>query len=93
MVIPPLERPMAWLSYSNFGDLSVAVHLDDRGIDHGVFHVRLIRDGFEKPLVKTSPLYPVPVADIKTEFHLPNLAGKSRQGLPVRAIHRTASTK
>src|SRR4051794_40488736 len=28
---------------------SVAVHLDDGGIDHGVFHVRLIRDRIEQP--------------------------------------------
>lgn len=28
---------------------------------------------------------------LKTVFHLPKAAGKSRQGLPVRAIHKTAS--
>src|SRR5215213_2129254 len=30
---------------------------------------------------------------LKTVFHRPNVAGRSRQGLPVRAIHSTASTK
>src|SRR3954449_9306433 len=30
---------------------------------------------------------------LKTVFQWPNVAGKSRQGLPVRAIHNTASTK
>src|SRR3954451_11429875 len=29
---------------------------------------------------------------LKTVFQWPNVAGKSRQGLPVRAIHNTAST-
>src|SRR5260370_15519282 len=28
----------------------------------------------------------------KTEFHLPNQGGRSRQGLPVRATHKTPST-
>ncbi len=30
---------------------------------------------------------------VYTEFHFPNEAGRSRQGLPVRTIHNTASTK
>jgi hypothetical protein len=30
--------------------LSVAVNLDDGGVDHGVFHVRFVRAGIEKPL-------------------------------------------
>src|ERR1039458_9723817 len=33
---------------SPFCALSVTVNLDDRGIDHGIFHVRLIRSGVEK---------------------------------------------
>ena len=41
---------MAWASQSPFLTLPVAVHLDDGGIHHGVFHVRLIRGGIEKPL-------------------------------------------
>jgi hypothetical protein len=28
----------------------VAVNLDDGGVDHGVFHVRFVRAGIEKPL-------------------------------------------
>ena len=31
----------------------MTVDLDDRGIDHGVFHVRLIRSGVEKTLENT----------------------------------------
>src|SRR3954471_116145 len=49
VVMPPLERPMAWLAVP-FCALSVAVGLDDGGLHHGVFHVRLIRGGIEKPL-------------------------------------------
>ena len=30
---------------------------------------------------------------LNTEFQLPNETGRSRQGAPVRAIHKTASTK
>jgi hypothetical protein len=42
--VPPADlRPKACA-------LSVAVDLDDGGVDHGVFDVRIIRDGFEKPL-------------------------------------------
>jgi hypothetical protein len=29
--------------------LAVAVDLDDRGVDHGVFHIRIIREGVEEP--------------------------------------------
>src|SRR5579863_6846138 len=29
--------------------LAVAVDLDDGGVDHGVLHVRLVRDGIKKP--------------------------------------------
>ena len=39
---------MAWLAVPLCA-LSVAVRLDDGGIDHGVFHVRFIRDGIEQP--------------------------------------------
>jgi hypothetical protein len=46
--MPPLERPMAWLA-DPLCALSVTMDLDDGGIDHGVFHVRLARAGLEKP--------------------------------------------
>src|ERR1700747_66566 len=36
-------------SESPFCALAVAVDLDDSGVDHGVFHVRLVRAGFKKP--------------------------------------------
>ena len=75
----------------------MAVHLDDGGVDHGVFHVRRIRGGIEKPLENIG-FYPVAIPlearyRLKTVFQWPNVAGKSRQGLPVRAIHNTASIK
>src|SRR3954447_22913218 len=56
VVIPPLERPMAWLAapllhLARGGEprLSPGQALDDGSVDQGVFHVPLIRDGIEKP--------------------------------------------
>src|SRR4051794_24447137 len=49
VVMLPRERPMAWLAVPPL-PLAMAVDLDDGGVDHGVFHVRLIRGGIEKPL-------------------------------------------
>jgi len=46
--MPPLERPMAWLCVP-FCALSVAMDLDDGGVDHGVFHIWRIGAGLEKP--------------------------------------------
>jgi hypothetical protein len=39
----------------------VTVDLDDGGVDHGVFHIRLLRAGFEKPNENIS-LDPIPVS-------------------------------
>src|SRR3984885_978637 len=44
-----------------------------------------------KSRVKTSA-FTQSLYRLKTVFHGPNSAGRSRQGLPVRAIHNTAST-
>jgi hypothetical protein len=41
----------------------MAVNLDDGGVDHGVFHVRIVRCRFEKPL-KHVGFHPVTEADI-----------------------------
>ncbi len=41
VVIPPFERPMTWFCVP-FCPLSVAVNLDDGGIDHDALHVRLV---------------------------------------------------
>src|SRR6516165_1417200 len=49
VVMPPFERPIAWFLVP-FCTLTVAVDLDDGGINHGVFHVRIIGDGLEQPL-------------------------------------------
>src|SRR3954454_16350495 len=55
VVIPSLERPMAWLAVPLWrlvrgGEprLSPGQALDDGGLDQGVCHVPLIRDGIEK---------------------------------------------
>src|SRR4051812_17412800 len=53
VVRPPLDRPMAWRrpgAKSPFCALSVTMDLDDGGVDQGVFHVGLVRDGIEQPL-------------------------------------------
>ena len=39
------------------------VHFDNRGIDHGVFHVWVLRDGIKKPFENIG-FHPVPEADI-----------------------------
>src|SRR5215208_324253 len=56
VVIPPLERPMAWLSVpllhlvrDGGPRLSPGQALDDGGVDHRVFQVRRVRDGIEQP--------------------------------------------
>jgi len=49
--MPPLEWPMACFSRA----LSVAVDLDDGGVDHGVFHVRIVGDGVEEPFENVGP--------------------------------------
>jgi len=54
--MPPLDRPMAWLAVPLLrlvrgGEprLSLGQALDDGGVHHSVFHVRLVRGGIEKP--------------------------------------------
>jgi hypothetical protein len=69
----------------------MTVDLDDCGIYHGVFHVRFIAQGIEHA-IKDIAFDPFAEA-LKTVFHLPNSSGKSRQGLFVRAIHKTAFMK
>src|SRR3954466_5791477 len=57
VVMPPLDRPMAWLAVPLLRLVrggaprpSPGQALDNGGVHHGVFHVRLIRGGIEKPL-------------------------------------------
>ena len=69
----------------------MAVDLDDGGVDHGVLHVRFLRGRIEKPFENIG-LYPVSEA-LEDAIPGAELAGRSRQGLPVRAIQSTASTK
>src|SRR3954467_12011762 len=50
VVRPPLDRPMAWREVPPYCALSVTVDFDDSGVDDGVFHVWIVRDGVEQPL-------------------------------------------
>ena len=61
VVMPPLERAYGLASESPFCALSVAMDLDDGGIDHGVLHIRLISSSLEKPYENIG-LHPVAVA-------------------------------
>src|SRR3954447_475971 len=67
VVMPPLEQPMAWLAvpllhlaHGGGPRLSPGQALDDGGVHRGVFHVRLIRDGIEKPFENVG-FYPVAI--------------------------------
>jgi hypothetical protein len=64
-------------SESPFCALSMAVNLDDRGIGHGVLHVRLVRACLEQPLENVG-VDPVAVA---LEHRVP-LAEVSRKVAP-----------
>ena len=69
----------------------MAVDLDDGGVDHGVFHVRLIRAGLKKP-DEDIGFDPIPVS-LEHGVPAPERRWKIRHGLPVRTIHNTASRK
>src|ERR1039458_432451 len=68
---------------SPFCALSVTVNLDDRGIDHGIFHVRLIRSGVEKTHENTG-FAPIAV----THEHTVPLAELLRKVAPGAAFSR-----
>ena len=70
--------------------LAVTVHFHDRGIGHGVLHIRRVADGIKEFLPDMA--LPPSRKRLKTVLHLPNSSGQSRQGLPVHTIHGTAST-
>jgi hypothetical protein len=70
----------------------MAVDLDDGSINHGVFHVRFIRTGLEKPNENIG-FDPIAVAFENGVPALPKKAGRSRHGLPVRTIQSKASMK
>src|SRR3954454_7891499 len=57
VVMPPLERPMAWPAVPLLRPVRDGEPCDS-GIDHGVFHVRLVRDGIKQPFenVGSSPV-------------------------------------
>src|SRR3546814_8073428 len=79
---PPLPSPRPWSglwpgSESPFCALSMTVHLDDCGIDHRIYHVRLLRDGVEQPLENIG-LHPIPIA---LEHRVP-FAERARQVAP-----------
>jgi hypothetical protein len=68
----------------------VAVDLDDRGIDHGVFHIGSSETASNNRFQTAAFIQSR--NRVNTLFQWPNAPGKSRHGLPVRAIHNTAST-
>ena len=70
--MPPFERPK-----SPFCALSVAMDLDDGGVDHGVFHVRLIGDRLGQALPHIR-LHPVAEARV----HAVPMAESARQIAP-----------
>ena len=76
-------------SGSPFCTLTVAMDFDDAAVNHGIFHIRPTAD-FRQDSGKAPCFDPAGVT-LDTLFHLPNSSGKSRHGLPVRAIHSTAS--
>lgn len=87
VVNPPL--PCLWLGFESlFCVLAVAVDLDNGAVDHRELYVRFIRQGVEYLLENIGF---DPIAKAQTVVHLPRPSGKSRYGLAVRAIHRTAS--
>ena len=63
---------------------------DDRAIDEDELEIGIIGQCPENPL-PDALLRPPPKARVHCD-HLPKASGRSRQGEPVRAIHRTAST-
>jgi hypothetical protein len=60
----------------------MAMNLDDRRIDHRIFHVWIIRDGVENPFENTS-FHPVAVA---FEYRIP-IAKHRGKIAPPPAIH------
>jgi hypothetical protein len=74
--MPPLERPIVWPEVP-FCTLSVAVDLDDGGVDHGVFHARIIRHGIDQPLENASF---GPIA--KAREDAASMAERRRKGAP-----------
>ena len=78
---PGAHAPCAsdpWLGFESCA-LAVTMHFHDRGIDHGVFHIRLAADSIKAFLPDTG-LDPVAKA-FEMVFHLPNSSGQSHQGL------------
>src|SRR4051794_9384795 len=71
VVMPPLERPMAWLAVPLLRLVrgggprpSPGQALDDGGIDHRVLHVRFVQGGIEQPLENiTSHPVAIPLED------------------------------
>src|SRR5271157_1067950 len=77
-ISPPKASPLI-----SGGTPSVAVDLDDGGVDHGVFHIRLVRDGLEQPLPHIR-LHPV----AEPRIHADPAAEGGRQIAPGTACAR-----
>ena len=89
VVMPPFARPVAWLSVPLCA-LAMPTNLDDRGIGHGVFHVGLPEQVSNIRLNTSAARQSRDRRNAVLQF--PNGAGRSRHGLPVRAMHNIAST-
>ena len=87
-------RPLSgqWPGFeSPFCALPVAVHLHDRGVDHGIFQVWLVRGSVKEPSPHISP-HPVaearerraPVAEVRWEIP----PGASRPHDPQHRLHK-----
>jgi len=90
-----LSRPLSndrWLGFeSPFCALPVAVDLDDGGVDHGVFHIWLVRDGLEQPFPDIR-LHPIAKARIRAapvaERRWQIAPGAARAGNPQHCLHK-----
>ncbi len=83
---------MAWLKVP-FCALSVPVDLDDGGVDHRVFHIRLLRDGFEQanPHVGRNPIAKARAGRVPVAEQSRNISpGASRSHDPENGLHEPA---
>ncbi|MGY3075486.1 hypothetical protein ACVWZZ_001857 [Bradyrhizobium sp. LM6.10] len=101
VVMPPFERPIAWLCVPLLRLLTVAVDLDDGGVDHGVFHVGIVGDGLEQPLpdIRLHPVAKarecaIPVAEHRRQIP-PGTAGSGdpQNGLDKQSVVLAAAAR
>src|ERR1700710_1898398 len=87
-----IDGERLFLFWIPFCALCVAVDLGDGGVDHGVYS----RSGSSETASNSRfqiSAFTQSRKRVNTLFQWPNEGGRSRQGLPGRATHRTASIK